>query len=525
MQQAGIRSFFHHPQLMLENVQGAKEYLLDQGAKGLKKEKNELTDKEKKEFLEDPVWEMVKEVTKKNPGYALTFLRFAKEDKASKDDLETLLREIAKNKDRIKNLPRKIEDYPDMKKEKGETKPKNELLFDDLITLERRAKLKKFYQDLGPKMQGEFDQATAEEIEKLVKISNELEALPQRDGKKGWTQFFKTVYKYENDKGYYPEYNDRKHAFEDLIESAVEFIEFWKVSDDEFIEKLKSLRPQLEILYNKDKILVVSTRNAEAQKEVQGVLPWCIKHDSNFWNYVQGDRVQLVVLDGRKRFDDPFRSMGITVTPDGRITAGFDHNNSSISRGSNETVFELLRKKDLPEDLINKLKKRLPTESAIKVALMLFYKEESKNAPLQDILRDLLNLNKGFLRGEIDPEIWEKISADVTRIIFEKRKFSKEKILSEFVKNGIYSIASWNIWDVLLEDFATKEDIEKIKERTKAVLKNMEEVMELTKTNKLPGTTIAKNLSIMKEILENKDTIMQEFEKRIAKKDKEKEQA
>jgi len=520
MEILGTKSFFNKIDTINENVQAAKEYLLRRGAEKLKKEKRELSQEEQKAILSDPDWISVRDMLQKNPGYALVFVRFAKEQNAPKDILATLLDQIIKNKDKIKDLPHEISKYADLKKTKSDQRPGYEVLVDDLLILEKKAKLKKLYNALQTKMKSAFESASEKQIKDLIEISNELDGLKPKDGKDPWSTFTKTLGRYENDKGYYPQFNDIAFAFETLVDEARDFVDNWKMEDDEYMAKLLELKPQIEILYSKDKILAISSRTPDAQREIQGVLGWCLKYDSHFWNYVAGNRVQLVISDGNKSSTDPMRSIGVTVEQNGDVHAAYDANNDRIrdkKGNSYKTVYSLLKDNGYPESLIKTLERKIPEESKIKGALTLFYKkEETKSAA--EIIKSLINLNSGFLKGQISPSDWEKISADVTQIIYEVRGLKKNDFLKEFKKAGIFSEATWSIWDRLIGDDYSQKDLDEIQEKTINNLQQMKDLIDLygskVATMGIPGLT-PETLETMKRFVANKDEIISLIQKRI----------
>lgn len=515
----GIKSFFNYVEPLNENVQGAKEYLLKRGAEKLKKEKRQLTDVEQKAILSDPEWIMVRDLTQKNPGYALTFVRFAKEQKAPKDILETTLEEILKNKNRLKDLPMEVAKYADHKKSKTDQRPGYEVLIDDLMLLDKKSKLKKLYNSLQSKMRSAFEKASEEQIKELTDISNEMDGLKPKDGKDPWQTFEKTLGRYENDKGYYPQFNNIDFAFKTMVEEARDFVDNWKISDDEYIKKLMDLKPQIEILYYKDRILALSTRTPDAQREVQGVLAWCLRYDSHFWSYVSGERVQIVISDGNRPSSDPMRMIGVTVESNGNIHAAYDAENSSIKKKNGreyKTISELLSDNDFPESLIKTLDRKISEESKIKKALMLFYrKEESKSA--LDIIRGLLNLNSGFMKGQISPEDWEKISADVSQIIYEVRGLKKSDFMKEFRKSGILSDSAWTIWDRLIGPDYTADDLETIYNVSKKNLNQMSDLLSLYSergAKDFHGIDPS-SIETIKGLVANRDQIIGEIEKRM----------
>lgn len=514
----GIKTYFAASDRINESVQAAKDYLLKRAAEKLKKEKKDLTPEEQKAVLSDPDWISVRDLTQRTPGYAPIFIKFAKEQKAPLDILQSTLEAIIKNKDRLKDLPKDIAAYAEHKKTKNDQRPGYEVLVDDILVLEKKSKLKKLYNALQSKMKKAFDGATPEQINDLITISNELDGLPEKDGKEPWQTWRATLGRYENDRGYYPQFNNVNFAFETMIEEAKDFVENWKISEDEYVSNLMKIRPQLEILYSKDGILAISTRTPDAQREVQGVLSWCLKYDSHFWNYASGDRVQLVISDSNKALTDPFRMIGLTVESNGDIHAAYDVNNDSIRKaggGSYKTMQDLLKSKGYPESLIKTLQRKIGDESRIKKALTLFYRKEESQTPI-DIIKGLLNLNDGFLRGLLNQDEWEKISGEVSQIIFEIRKLKKSDFMREFKKSGIYTDAAWSIWDRLIGDDFTSQDIQEIQKKTQTNLQGMKDLITLVQKNPKDYPSITpEKLEKMKFLTQNKDEVLNKFQSKL----------
>jgi hypothetical protein len=305
----------------------------------------------------------------------------------------------------------------------------------------------------------------------------------------------------------YPEYTNPHTAFLDIKNDALNFIEAWGAGEDEIIRALKELGPQVGILYNKNKYIVMSARTPEANRKVCSDTGWCIKTDSTFWSY-SGGRIQLNILDGNKPVSDSKSLVGITINPDGTVNTSHDRANQRVS-GSKYT--EIL-KKYYPDELVTAVKEKFDKEVLIKLALEKYYRDSS-GLDTKKIIESLITLSKGFLEDTVSPEDWEQISGVVSEIIFIEKKLSKNDFMMIFRAHGIFSLATWKVFDSIIGKDYSKDDMEKIGESVKRNMKNMEDLMELKNQGVLDLKQ--KDAINMEEIIKNKKDVMAEITKRI----------
>lgn len=251
----------------------------------------------------------------------------------------------------------------------------------------------------------------------------------------------------------------------------------------------------------------MSARTPEANRKVCSDTGWCIKTDSTFWSY-SGGRIQLNILDGNKPVSDSKSLVGITINPDGTVNTSHDRANQRVS-GSKYT--EIL-KKYYPDELVTAVKEKFDKEVLIKLALEKYYRDSS-GLDTKKIIESLITLSKGFLEDTVSPEDWEQISGVVSEIIFIEKKLSKNDFMAIFRAHGIFSLATWKVFDSIIGKDYSKDDIEKIGESVKRNMKNMEDLMELKNQGVLDLKQ--KDAINMEEIIKNKKDVMAEITKRI----------
>jgi len=497
---------------ILENVQMAKDYLLKRYATAKKIKTSEIPEETKQKILNDPKFKQVRDLTQKFPNYTPLFTKFAFEQGAEMEELQEIVDLMIQYKNNLaKDLEMPVMDYGKLEPTEEDQRPGYEVLGDDLRNIPRKVKLRKLYNRLVPEMKIQFAKATPKQIEKLEEISNQLDQLPEKDGENAWDEFTQNMKKY-TDTRTYPEYRDRELAFGDIIKDADLFIEKWQESDDELVKKLKTMGAQVGWLYQKDGYIAISTRTPEALRAVAGDTNWCIRNDSTFWSYGEG-RVQLVIMNKNIPVSDRNSLLGITVNKNESIHTDADRPNGRIrssSGGTFSTLEALLKGMHLPTGLVEAVLKDFPMEADIKLAMEQFFRHQKDLTP-ERIIGSLINVNRGFLQGKMEEGEWERIAGVVSEIIKGTEKLKTSEFLKFFKQNGILSQSGLAVFDRVVGDDYTPEDVEEIKASSMEGFETMEYILEENKRKTMK--TKPEEIERMKTCVDNKDSILDKLSK------------
>jgi hypothetical protein len=268
------------------------------------------------------------------------------------------------------------------------------------------------------------------------------------------------------------------------------------------------------LLYTKNGYIAMSARAPEAQRAICSDTKWCIRTDSTFWSYGKG-RIQINIMDSNRPVTDPLSLVGLTVNPDETIHTDANRPNQRLTDKNGKTfktIESALKGLDYPEDLIDSIMKRFKTECDIKLAIERFYQEQS-GLTTRKIIESLLTMTKGFLSGSMTEEDWKKISGTVAQIIFEVKKLKKSDFMEVFKDTGIFTQAALNVFDRLMEDDFTSQDISKIIDETEKGLQDMEYIIELYDDGTLPADP--KAMERIREVLKNKDEVIKKLKDKI----------
>lgn len=547
MKNQSFRTFFDVEPLM-ENVQDAKSYLIKNYAEKNNIKPSDIDEETKKHILNNPKFLEVKKLADDNkmPGNTFAFLKFALDQRANLEQLEEIIELLKDNKNNLNSLPMTVIEYAKVdrnkKKPMGEEdedddrRPGWEMLRDDLSNIERKRKLKNFIDRLTPRMKEYVNKkATTKQLEKLEEISYQLKVLPKNDeGREAWDTFFYPDLGVLNDFGKpkgrmgsyddtvtYTEYKDPSKAMDGIIKDAESFIDKWGENEDAVIKKIKDLGPQAGIIYSKNGFLIMSARTPDAQRLVCSETGWCIKTDSTFWSYSSG-RVQINVINNNIPTSERNSLVGITINKNGTVHTDADRPNGRIYSpdGNNYTgkpATEVLKRIGVPEDGIKAFEEKFPREADIKLALELYFKEGQSLRPL-DIILSLLTFNKGFLSGSMDESQWEDISSLVTQIISELKGLGPGDFMKIYKGSGsssgggIYSDASWNIFDKLIGENYTKDDIETMYKENVEGFASLEYILDEIKNGAFPHIKDSQ-IKSMEDALAYKDKCFARYKK------------
>ena len=479
---------------IFENVQAAKDFMMKMHAEMAKKKPSEISDDEKKKVLNNPGFVKIKDMLQRNPGWTLAFTRFHFIEGASMEDLKNLFDTLMSKRQSLGQLPMDVEAYSKISDEdkKEDKRPGWERLGDDLINLDRKAKLKIFYNELTSDQKKMFDKATPEQMDQMTEIANQFSSKDPE----ALRVFSKSIKRFK--------------TVDDLIDAATSYVTQYGKGFDELFDKIQELGAQVGVMYNRDGYFIFSTRSPDSIKKLCGDASWCIvSTSSQFWNY-SGGRIQLNAYNFNEPVTNRLSLIGMTVEPSGKIYAAYDRPNGSISNlGS--TYQEILKNAGFPKEAIDSVQKKFDDEVNIKLVLEKFFKEaEGWNA--RKIINSLISISRSLAKGIISQEDWEQISGAVSEIIVSSEQINKSTILEAFKENGIYSESGWSVFDTLIGGDYTSADLNQIKETTKGGLEDLKELVYRYDKGqfKLKDTEVQDYRSA----LDRSDWILSQFSKR-----------
>ena len=201
----------------------------------------------------------------------------------------------------------------------------------------------------------------------------------------------------------------------------------------------------------------------------------------------------------------------MTVEPNGKIYAAYNRPNRSIS-SMGSTYKEILKNAGFPQDAIESVDKKFDDEVNIKLVLEKFFKE-SEGWDSRKVINSLISISRGLAKGVVSERDWEQISGAVADIIMTSEKISTSTLLETFKNNGIYSDSGWQVFDTLVGDNYTSEDMKKIKESTEMGLEDIKELLKRHQSGQLPEK--AATVEIWKTVVDRSDEIMKKIEEKI----------
>jgi hypothetical protein len=488
---------------LFEDVQQAKDYLFKISAKKMGKKPSDLDDEIKKRILTDPLWIAVRDLTQKTPGYTFMFTKFAFDEHAPMSTLEEILSKLTQYKQILGGLPMKVEQYSKIEPSKEDHRPGYERLDDDLVQLERKRAVKDLYNEFTSKLKDDFKGASPDQVNALVEITNQAKS----KGEDCWRNLL----------GWNPEtkkYNlSRYDNLQEFIEFATKFIEqYGKGGEGAFEKEIKELGAQVGVFYNEGDYLAVSVRTSEAQQKLFGDLSWCItRSTASFWGY-SGGNLQINVFNFSLPITDKMYVIGMTVSPQGKITDAFDKFNNRLVGSSNKPFWEYLAKEGYPKTMVEKMKSKFPDEVRIRKSLEAFqkYRETGGQLGAREVIRYLVGLTNNVASGIMTPQEWEEISGEVSKIIFDDMGFTSDTFLDFFKENGIYSDSAWNVFHSVVGEKYTKQDMESI---IKATNEGFETFQDLIEFGALKMKKV--ELDLMKKALAEKEEILDRARKQM----------
>jgi hypothetical protein len=492
---------------LLENEKAAKNLLLKKYAEDNGKQINEIPEEIKKSILDDPRFQKILDLCKKNNklGWVYVLTKFHIIDDIPWESFVAPPNETPGVFDLLKSLNIKgselplnnLDAYARVIPSAKDERPGFEVLLDDLTLLQNQREVNKLFAEFIPRMKEEFrktSQSKEKEDKNLIdsifnssKIMSTLKprrAL-QKDGsyitEYPFEEFKKMRGRYSDGPGNLearPQFKDPKVAFRAMVDDLSNLVDSWGLSLDETTQKLIGKGPQAGIFFTKMGYLAMSARTPEAQKVVSGDSGFCINNPSTFFNYSDG-AIQVNILNGNLPKANKKSLLGITIKPDGTVKNCAWRTNTGGDRDFQKggiNYVDFLKELDYPEELIATIIENFEEELNIKSAVEIFYKNFDSSST-EKIITELFRIKGSVLSGKMDDDEWERISSIVTYLIKEEKGIKPTDFIDKFKESGIYSPEAWETFSYVIGDDYTKEDMEEIKASTMDQYSYMEEMV------------------------------------------------
>ena len=285
---------------LFENIQRAKKLLSD------------------KKIKDDTDFNKISELLNKNPGYIYQFTKWRYSDKIPMDDIEKVIDVVKNNKNVINLLKKNLIKYV-----------KFEELSDDLTEANYKAIVNKFlteaiwYKSLRKNIKDYLSKNKEKSgtIIDFIKLETKLQK-----------EFLSTL-------KYYKLNNVTADSFFDEMEN---FIEKKSLRSDEVYSKLEERGDKLKIVYNKDNVIIITTRDKETVKEF-GSQKWCIVYSDNYFNsYIGSKATQQYICLNLNLPNSNYNSLfGVTINPDGKASNGATQDSDNKNKGMDFIVKSL----------------------------------------------------------------------------------------------------------------------------------------------------------------------------------------
>jgi hypothetical protein len=285
---------------LFENIQRAKKLLSD------------------KKIKDNTDFDKISELLNKNPGYIYQFTKWRYSDKIPMDDIEKVIDVVKNNKNVINLLKKNLIKYV-----------KFEELSDDLTEANYKAIVNKFlteaiwYKSLRKNIKDYLSKNKEKSgtIIDFIKLETKLQK-----------EFLSTL-------KYYKLNNVTADSFFDEMEN---FIEKKSLRSDEVYSKLEEKGDKLKIVYNKDNVIIITTRDKETVKEF-GSQKWCIVYSDNYFNsYIGSKATQQYICLNLNLPNSNYNSLfGVTINPDGKASYGATQDSDNKNKGMDFIVKSL----------------------------------------------------------------------------------------------------------------------------------------------------------------------------------------
>jgi hypothetical protein len=489
-----------------ENVQGAKAYIKKLYAEKYKITVNDMSPDDVRKALGDQRFKAIIELTEKNPGYALPFLKFTMEQRVSPyrgsyadeeiSNLPMLMNWIQKNPLLVSRLPRKIEEYSNSMKIDGVSG--FEKLADDIRTLERELSVRWLVDTLPIKPRNEYKNLTAEKKKELVNIGVKLNELDKDDLERTITKRLTSKIKAMSN-----------YSIWDIVDYMNNYVKGYTTSDlQNKLEQIRDLSPGAGILYNDYPYLALSMRTEQAQRKLCSVANWCINR-GQFKEYAS-DSLQINIFNYSLPSSDSMFLTGTTIKYSGKVSTSHDINDLYIKKS--DSPKEQFISMGYPLNFVNSIIKEFPTEISIRKLLDQLDKIHGpkKNNSDSKFISHILGIADQSLQGRTGDSEWANIVSIVVQILDQSSEFFEANLLEFLEEYGVYTQSGLKVLEDIIAPRISKEQINSI---YNASIETFDEINRLYLYKMGRDNSDPSLIERLKKVLDGRDKILSSIKK------------
>jgi hypothetical protein len=441
-------------QMIDENMQAAKSFMLKRLADRLRKPVQELSPEEQAQALSDPKYkEIIDLLGEKYRGYAGSFVNFVFLQRISIEQLQLLLTKIADNREFINSLPHTVEEYSKGNPDQAARISGYEALMDQFAQIEFRRKGKWLIDKLPRAIRDKARAATPEEQQALFRLGANL---ANED-----PEIQKRLMKKVN------RFLDKPIAA--FIQYATNFADAQNIEGGaiKLAAQAEELAPAVNVMYDDDRYVVMSIRTEAAQKALCSAANWCI--NTWAWKQYATGAVQINIFDFGVPTTDPLHIVGTTIYYNGNVRTSHDINDIAIKKSDDPA--EHFTKLGYPAEVVDSIVKPLSAECAVKQVL-----DEGASAKTGRAIIDKI-MTAGHSLQIADQSMSTYAEQEIVNVVDQEmgQLIKMQDVVDSFKQFGVLSTFAAKLYNKLIVGSAVSEaDSEAILAKTARGFKLME---------------------------------------------------
>lgn len=423
-------------QMIDENMQAAKSFMLKRLADRLRKPVQELSPEEQTQALSDPKYkEILALLGEKYRGYAGPFVNFVFLQRISIQQLQLLLTEIEANREFISSLPHTIEAYSKGNPDQTSRISGFEALMDQFAQIKFRRKGKWIIDKLPGVIRTKAREASPEEQQELLRIGATLADQDPEIQKR----LMKKVNRFLS------------KPIADFIAYARNFADAQNTEGaPKLAAQAEDLAPAVNVLYDDERYVVMSIRTEAAQKALCSAANWCI--NTWAWKQYATGAVQINIFDFGVPSTDPLHIVGTTIYYNGKVRTSHDINDLAIKKSDDPA--EHFAKLGYPTDVVDSIVKPLAAECAVKQVLDEGASAKTGRAIIDKIMTagHSLQIADQTMSAYAEQEIANVIDQEMGQLI------KMQDVIDSFKQYGVVSTFAAKLYNKLIVGSAISQD-------------------------------------------------------------------